>query len=379
MIAISLAWLVMTGVGTHASSEFVGGVNYVQNADANRSTSSARSYRFLVVPMVFRDTTDRPPYSRTQLSQVFFHPTKGVDAFIRTSSSNRANLQGTVISDFVVMPRDREAYIGRDVARDKVSPGFFSAQYLIDDLGPILETRYDLSKFSGVIMLPNRGDANNYGSTQEPMYRRKGDTQARKLMTFYSSAPAQTGMIHEMGHVLNIGHVRVVDSRPLNPSTAMAFPGKQDPDVFGKTSDHLMWHKELLGWVDPSDIVIQKSGTATHRIYARSQPNGKLRMVKIPLGDQGEAVTLEAMLPIGNDADAGIPEFGLVITKVNESKVKLANLGIFPEQYLPETQVSSSRGVAFQPGMSWRDERGLVEAQVLVVTRAYVDVKVTIR
>lgn len=353
-----------------------------RQAPTTEGKREARAY--LVVPIEFRDTQGVVFKTPHDLYDLFYDPQFGADVFLRTSSRGKLSLQGSKVAETLTLPRPQR-YYQRDTGpwpEDK----WYSQKRLLDDAAPLLEKHYDLHQFAGLVLFPNVVVSKGFGSTDRPAYRLQGDSAEKPYSVLYiKAAYSLAGIIHEIGHDLDIGHVRTQNPAVRHSASGMSFAsdwvGVTHPRLLGLTCDHIMWHKELLGWTTPEEVrVINAPLDEIIRLYPRSGEGKGLRMVKLPLERYGEYLTLEAVLPAGIDKVAGLPKFGVLAHRVNQARVRRSNMGLYAESYLPEAQLSSAKYLCFLEGDAWSSkDAAQASFHVLRTTKEWCDVRVSLK
>ncbi len=373
--------LLALGLGTLASGQPMPKPRPHQ-VPITQAKREARAY--LVVPIEFRDTNGTVFKTPRDLYDLFYDPQFGADVFLRTSSNGKLTLQGSKVTETFALPHPQSYYYQNTGPwpEDK----WYSQKRLLDDLGPLLEKQYDLHQFAGLVLFPNVVTPKGFGSTDRPLYRLQDDTAEKPYSVIYiKSAYSLAGIIHEIGHDLDIGHVRTQNPKVRHSASGMSYSsdwvGVTHPRLLGITCDHIMWHKELLGWTTPEEVrTINSPLDETIRIYPRSGERKGLRMVKLPLERYGECLTLEAVLPTGIDKVAGLHKFGVLAHRVNQARVRKANMGLFTEDYLPEAQLSPSRSICFSEDEEWSSkDAAQASFRVLKVTKEWCDVRVSLK
>ncbi len=353
-------------------------------AQSNGQESRSLEKRaYLVVPVMFADTQSIPLKPTADYLNLITDPQFGADLYYRVASNNRLSLEGSRGAEPIILPKRAADYISKGAAWEITGPGWYSHQRLIDDIGPILEQRYDLHKFYGVAVFPNVSDKIGHGSAYRTVYRIKGDEKASSLpVIFVNPGPVSlASMVHEVGHHLDIGHVTVQSEAVKYDLSGMSLVGAFLPRLNNVSCDHIMWHKELLGWTTPEDVrTVDAPLDEVVRIFPRSGDRKGLRMLKLPLEAYGQYLTLEAVLPAGIDRIAGVPGFGVLAHKVNQLRMRRANLGLFPEPYLPEAQVSARGTIIYSEGDEWKsNDASQATFRVVKVTDAWCDLLVTLK
>ncbi|MBS1709428.1 MAG: hypothetical protein JSS65_12005 [Armatimonadetes bacterium] len=319
---------------------------------------------YLVIPVKFADTKSKPALSRKQLEGLFFQRQIGVVDFYKESSYGKFDLSKTVIADEVTLPLAAGQYVSRGQPWERSAKGFFSHQRLADDLSPLICTKYDITKYFGVFIFPNAYDEVPQGGSgiDAKFLASSKSPILEKLAYVEPNTATPCFIVHEIGHHLNLSHVVMEGQKSLTAS-AMAFIGKSHPEVGTVTCDHIMWQKELLGWISPGECAnVNSSGVQKVKLVARTQQGPGIKLVKVRLSPT-QVVTAEAVLPFGVDALADLRLYGLLVTVIDEDKCKFENFGQLADECLPSTQISSSQLPVFKTGDQWvsRDRRARIK------------------
>lgn len=340
---------------------------------APAAPAAVQTRRYLLVPFKFDDTLAVPLKSKEQYLNYFEDPRFGAELFYQVSSNNYLSLAGSEVAEPAVLPQAAAAY---------QDAGAWSPQLLLDDLEPILEQTYDLGTYYGIVLLPNVADKAGRSSVGRPVPKKAGEGGKKPLpaICLNPSNLSLVTLVREIGHSFGLTDTRASDPALASGADAMSFTGPADARLGNVTCDHLMWHKLLLGWPAPGECAVFRGpGSHAFRLYPRSGPAGGLRLVQVPLGTDGEFLTVEAVLPAGIDGLAGLPGYGALACRVKTPGARPEDPSAVPAADRPEVQVAPNGSLFFARGETWATPDGGVSFKIERLNDQYCDVRIEVK
>lgn len=341
------------------------GLEYPVGQSGHVKTTGSLNY--LIVPVQFRNTRHIKSVRSDVFNDLIFNRQLGVSRFFEMSSKGKLDLAGSTVAAPLILPKDHSDYISSGAPWELTLKGWYSHQRLLDGMEPILERRYDLSRFYGLIVLPNVSDGGGHGSAYRPLSSPSGSLRGKNYPVIFidpESALSQSNIAHEVLHHLDISHyfweAGLKDPFKIRTRSSVGFV----------LADLIAWHKKQLGWVEDSEF-LKITGTKQVRIPARNG-SGSNRFVQVTMGD-GKFLTLESVLPAGYDRLVSVGAFGVMASIVFEEAKSKAALGLCPQKFYPAVQ-SFNGSPVFPEGSYWKDIGSKVRFKVLKVTQDYCDV-----
>ena len=336
---------------------------------------------YIFVAARFSDTLNQPVKPHADLNELLNDPEWGADRFYRVCSANRISLAGSTVAEPITLPKPRSEYLSKGEFN---TAGWYSQARLLEDAGPILERTYDLTKYYGMAIFPNVNDDAGGGSGLAPKYRKRNASSAQPFPVLFICPTTCTlsVLVHEMGHQFQLSHICTANDRRLHGAGGMNcyVAVRNTGHLVMVTCDHIMWHKHGIGWTSPADVrSIETATEEVIRIHPRSGSPRGLRMVTVPLDDDGWLLTIEAVLPAGLDRPQVLKQFGILAHRVNPKRCPASNFGVWPDDIIPAAQLNDRNSIIFITGDSWTSADTSVSFRVETVTRTYCDVRVTVK
>lgn len=240
------------------------------------------------------------------------------------------SLEGSDVAGPYSMPHPSSYYDTSDPLS-----GFLDLFAIANDCISEADPEIDFELFHGINLMFNHSVGNaGYGGGIIIMV-----DGAQRFIPITWLAPGSSGSLHlvqhEMGHSFGLPHSAgpygYVYDNPWDVMSAsfsrcIWVEGYED---YGCSGHHtIAYHKELLGWLQPSDIYTVTEGVQKGiRLQRLAQPkNGGYRLINIPslYGDLGPHFTIEVRQEVGYDV--GLPGEGVIIHEVLQARPEPAHV-----------------------------------------------------
>lgn len=267
---------------------------------------------YVVILAKFADRLNEPK-PKSHYDALFSNVKPGLDHYYRNVTYNAMNLAGTVVFNWVTLPKPYADYI---------RAGRLDFTLVLTDAAAAVDAQVDFREFYGINVMINDSIGGGIWGLGGGIYLTLDGESRVWGATLNGYSQDQFLMAHEMGHSLGFGHAGSSEGEYGSPYDPMG--GGKFPDAtFGSVGNHYhVWHKWWAGWIGNNRVYHAFPGSnRLVRIYRRSDgpPLGNLMARVFIDGYARRYYTLEAVKgsPGGYD---GEPMTGyVVVSKVDEA------------------------------------------------------------
>jgi hypothetical protein len=281
-------------------------------ADAALAVSGPQPWVTILCKFSDSPSTEPHPYSYYQGLVGTAYP--GLDHFWQEVSDSQANIEGSIVLGWYVLPLPRSSY---------VVGGSFDLNRAFIDCTAQADPFVTFPDFVGINLMFNRElDGFSWGGTRFASL--DGVSKLYRATWIAASHQAhQYVLAHEMGHGFGLPHSSGPYSTPYDSEwDPMSTGGVCAPPhaTYGCLAVHtISHHKNILGWIPASrQVTVSPGATQTVVLERLAEPSSatSLLMARVPIGGSSTSFyTVEARRFAGYDVQ--VPGEGIVIHRVN--------------------------------------------------------------
>lgn len=264
--------------------------------------------RLIVITVEFSDV--RNGVTGAYIEDLVFHQ---VDSYYREASYGQCWITGNITGKWYQMSKVSSAYEwdGKSDVQPYMSSMIQEAVNLADD-------EVDYSQYRYIVVLHPARWRNNWGFiASQTINTHEGSRTVN--VAIISEYQSMSVFAHEFGHIF--GGLPDMYGK-IGGEYLPVFAGPWDllSQTGGYTQHFSAWSKRKMGWIEPSAVVTAPIGRTTNAtIDPLELPNVRTYALKTPL-TQNTYYLAEVRQNIGSDM--GLPDNGLVIYFVDESKTE---------------------------------------------------------
>ncbi|MFZ5820008.1 MAG: S-layer homology domain-containing protein, partial [Chloroflexota bacterium] len=325
---------------------------------------------WITIMCKFNDMKDTPK-DLAYFQNMYGSKWPGLDHYWREVSFNNVNVEGSQAVGWYILPQPRSYYIvngklsfGR-AANDCTAVADADVNFVnFDGINLMFNAELDGYAWAAAWPLNLDGVAKLWNVTWEPPWA-------------YSNI---TVLSHEMGHTFGLPHSsgtygQVYDNRWDVMSAVWVDCANSTDPIYGCTGQHtIAFHKDLLGWIDPSERYIPPADGSTHTILLDqlSLPQtDNYKMVKIPIAaSRTHFYTLETRHKVGYDVK--LPGQAVIIHEVDTTRSIPAH--VIDSDNNRDT---GDDGAMWLPGETFQDEANGITVTILSATDTGFEISVS--
>jgi len=255
--------------------------------------------KYLLLCVRFSDTKSAvPPHDMPWYTKVMRKTFPGVDHFYRESSYGKVSVSGNQVIGWLDLPGKQADY---------KSGGSWDVQKFINDAVPLVDSQVNFKTIWGIDVFPNVDDNSGFSYATSARIKSK-ETNWDRPVTSLNPWTDEIVVVHENGHNFGFDHTSVGNDVYLNNWSPMGNGGRYWPNTFEDlgliANDHNGYHKSLVGWLTPTEVLSVYPGQTRkvrlERIDRPSKEGYKLARVYAP--GLGRYFSVEARKFVGKDA-----------------------------------------------------------------------------